>query len=353
MPTFLAIASLTPLCSAPGSLFLYGFATYNRMALADNRPSKLQQRLDNAVSEFRFYEVHQLHKTIYFRYITRRNYSEALKSILSGAIFLLDNEQWESGIDLSCLVLEVYTKSGIELGESHLNQLCELLRRMTSPSDERDTFISKTLQLLRPNRDLFSVFNEYLGRKLWQEGMFEEARTRIMMAANGYVAGRFLIELHQRCGFRSELDLFIAQAVLQFLCMKKTSVAALTFYTYTRGHPRLEPGPPFTRFPLLNFLWFLMLAIERKCTLSVFSVLCDKYSLQIDRDPTYVKYLEKISQLYFGVKPKSERIDGFLSRFVKLLTGPDEEEGEVSVMDQSIPSKSQSTSKSMNVEDID
>lgn len=292
------------------------------MSTVELKLSKLDQRLKLAVSERRFYEAHQLYKTIHFRCIMRKNYQEALKYLKLGSEFLLDNEQWESGTELACLVLEVYSQSETVLTESHLDEICELLIRMC-PGEERTRFVHKTLQLLQKQKDLLAVFNGYLARVLWQEGSFSEARLRIMLSSNGYAAGVFLVALHQRYGLRSEIDLFIAQAVLQFLCMKQISVAILTFYTYTRRHPRLEPGPPFADFPLLNFLWFLMLAIEKKCSLAVFSVLCEKYSPQLNRDSSYLKYLDKIGQLYFGVKPPANEMNNFFSRIMQMFNDGD------------------------------
>ncbi|TGZ70899.1 hypothetical protein CRM22_002930 [Opisthorchis felineus] len=286
--------------------------------------TKLQQRLQSAIEERRFYEAHQIYKTVYFRCITRRNYVEALKYLYSGADFLLTNKQWESGIELASMVVEVYTKSKMELTEVHLNQMCDLLKKM-NPSEDRSNFIQKATGLLNNHKSLLCGFNEQLARIFWQEGSFTEARFRIMLSFNGHAVGSFLIALHQRYGLRSEIDLFITQAVLQFLCMRQAPAAVLTFYTYTRGHPRLEPGPPFTRFPLLNFVWFLMLAIERKCTVSVFSLLCEKYGPQIRRDSTYLAYLDKIGQLYFGIKPASGGgMNNLFSNLLKMLSGADE-----------------------------
>ncbi|KAF6769351.1 hypothetical protein AHF37_10500 [Paragonimus kellicotti] len=292
------------------------------MTSSGSKLSKLQQRLQTAVEERRFYEAHQIYKTVYFRCITQRNYSEALKYLYSGADFLLTHKQWESGIELACLMLEVYTKSKMSLNEVHLNQLCELLKKMHSGED-RASFIHKATGVLGAEKNLLCSFNEQLARLFWQEGAFTEARFRIMLSYNGYAVGSFLIALHQRYGLRSEIDLFVTQAVLQFLCMRQASAAVLTFYTYTRGHPRLEPGPPFTRFPLLNFLWFLMLAIERKCTVSVFAILCEKYSPQIERDSNYLTYLDRIGQLYFGIKAPRSEVNNFFSDILKLFGGSD------------------------------
>lgn len=263
-----------------------------------------------------------MYKTIYFRCLTNRNYSEALDYLYAGADFLLTNHQWESGAELARLVLEVYVKGKLDLTKTHLNHLCDLLRKMP-PGDDRASFIQKAVDVLANHKGLLCGFNEQLARVLWSEGSLTEARFRIMLSYNGHAVGSFLIALHQRYGLRSEVDLFITQAVLQFLCMQQMSVAVLTFYTYTRGHPKLEPGPPFTRFPLLNFLWFLMLAIEKKCSVSVFDVLCDKYSFQLQRDSTYLSYLQRIGQLYFGVK-LPDKDSNLLSNIMKLFNRLDD-----------------------------
>lgn len=49
--------------------------------------------------------------------------------------------------------------------------------------------------------------------------------------------------------------------ISRFLCLKNKSSASVVFTTYTRKHPSIESGPPFVQ-PLLNFLWFLLLAVD-------------------------------------------------------------------------------------------
>lgn len=70
-----------------------------------------------------------------------------------------------------------------------------------------------------------------------------------------------LIEFHRFSGYANEIDLFIAQAVLQYLCLRNKSTAKLAFNSYTTQHPNLQTGPPYF-LPLLNFIWFLLQAIE-------------------------------------------------------------------------------------------
>lgn len=47
----------------------------------------------------------------------------------------------------------------------------------------------------------------------------------------------------------------------RFLCLKNKNSASVVFSTYTEKHPSIEKGPPFVQ-PLLNFIWFLLLAVD-------------------------------------------------------------------------------------------
>lgn len=49
--------------------------------------------------------------------------------------------------------------------------------------------------------------------------------------------------------------------IFRFLCLKNKNSALVVFTTYTQKHPSIEDGPPFVQ-PLLNFIWFLLLALD-------------------------------------------------------------------------------------------
>ena len=51
--------------------------------------------------------------------------------------------------------------------------------------------------------------------------------------------------------------------ILRFLCLKRSSTAHCVFVQYTTHHPEYTGrGPPFEK-PLLNFLWILLIIIDR------------------------------------------------------------------------------------------
>merc|ERR1711936_589625 len=127
-------------------------------------------------------------------------------------------------------------------------------------------------------------------------------------------------------------DLFIVQTVLQYLCLKKSIAASTAFLAYTTEHPRIGSGPPYPN-PLLNFIWFLLLSIQTSQSLSVYSILCEKYKLAIERDPQYLEYLDKIGQHFFGVpapvKPKpGGMFSGLIDQLLSAMNDEDEEEQE-------------------------
>lgn len=74
--------------------------------------------------------------------------------------------------------------------------------------------------------------------------------------------GSMLVEIQVELGYHSEIDLFVMQAVLQILCIRNAALARSLFDSYLEHHPSLNPRPPF-KFPLLNFTWMLLLAIQR------------------------------------------------------------------------------------------
>lgn len=118
------------------------------------------------------------------------------------------------------------------------------------------------------------------------------------MSKDGPEFAKMLIQLSGR-GYAKEVDLFIAHAVLQQLCMKDKITASQTFETYTKYHPKIATTQPPFSLPLLNFIFFLLKAIETG-KLAMFKTLCDLYKTSIDRDPAYQKYLEKVGVLFFG-----------------------------------------------------
>lgn len=151
--------------------------------------------------------------------------------------------------------------------------------------------------------------HKLIAQLMWTEGNLEQARHHFLLSRDGVGCGQMLIQLSQTKGFPSEVDLFIAQVVLQQLCLKEKTSALQTFETYTKYHPKIAcTEPPFI-LPLLNFIYFLLKSIETG-KLAMFKTLCELYKASLERDPSYDKYLQKIGVIFFGAPPSPTRAGG-------------------------------------------
>lgn len=153
---------------------------------------------------------------------------------------------------------------------------------------------------------------------MWSEGNIDQAHNHFIFSRDGVGFGRMLVELSQTKGFPSEVDLFITQAVLQQLCVKEKACAVDTFATYTKFHPKIACCEPPFPLPLLNFVYFLLKAVDTG-KLPLFRALCDLYKVSLARDSSFDKYLQKIGVQFFGVVPTQQRSGGMFGDLINQL----------------------------------
>ena len=110
------------------------------------------------------------------------------------------------------------------------------------------------------------------------------ARRHLLLSGDAEAAARFLVEMQRAVGRPDERDMFLAQAVLELLALGRRLAAAHLFAHFLRAHPDLcptpaapaaraasaQPRPPFVS-PLLDFLYLLLLAIDRLVLYYVFA----------------------------------------------------------------------------------
>jgi len=234
---------------------------------------RLINKLSKCMSSKDYYEAHQIYRTLYHRLLRANKVRELADMLYSGAIELLTLKQYNSGADLACLYMDLMNQTNNTSAEQQiitgddqvLNNIQKLFELIPEKTPERLNFISKAIKLrFLPSpaiRRQFAVV-------LWREKNFVESRLHFVHSSDsGDDCALMLVEYQTSLGYPTEVDLFIAQFVLQVLCIKNKSMANKTFHAYTSKHPSINcPNPPFI-LPLLNFLWFLLLAVDRYDTL--------------------------------------------------------------------------------------
>ncbi|XP_045142000.1 Golgi to ER traffic protein 4 homolog isoform X2 [Echinops telfairi] len=290
---------------------------------------RVEGKLRASVEKGDYYEAHQMYRTLFFRYMSQGKHVDARELMFSGALLFFSHGQ-NSAADLSMLVLESLEKAEVGVTNDLLENLDKLFSLMDPNSPERVAFVSRALKWSGGGSGKLGhpKLHQLLAVTLWKEQNYCESRYHFLHSADGEGCANMLVEYATSRGFRSEVDMFVAQAVLQFLCLKNKSSASVVFTTYTQKHPSIEAGPPFVQ-PLLNFIWFLLLAVDGG-KLTVFTVLCEQYQPSLRRDPMYHEYLDRIGQLFFGVPPKqTSSYGGLLGNLLSSLMGSSEqEEGE-------------------------
>ncbi|NWI71241.1 GET4 protein, partial [Todus mexicanus] len=292
---------------------------------------------------------------IFSRYMSQGKHAEARELMYSGALLFFSHNQQNSAADLSMLVLESLEKSDAKVAEDLLENLAKLFSLMDPNSPERVAFVSRALKWSSGGSGKLGhpKLHQLLAITLWKEQNYSESRYHFLHSTDGEGCANMLVEYSSSRGYRSEVDMFVAQAVLQFLCLKNKTSASVVFTTYTQKHPSIEKGPPFVQ-PLLNFIWFLLLAVDgysliflmlflvsfsvvtgvtffacflSRGKLTVFTVLCEQYQPSLKRDPMYNEYLDRIGQLFFGVPPKqTSSYGGLLGNLLNSLMGTGEDD---------------------------
>ncbi|KAM5153097.1 Golgi to ER traffic protein 4 homolog [Mantella aurantiaca] len=291
---------------------------------------RVEGKLRASVEKGDYYEAHQMYRTLFFRYMSQNKHTEARELMYSGALLFFSHGQQNSAADLSMLVLESLEKSEAKVTEDLLENLAKLFSLMDQNSPERVAFVSRALKWSSGGSGKLGhpKLHQLLAITLWKEQNYYESRYHFLHSSDGEGCANMLVEYSSTRGYRSEVDMFVVQAVLQFLCLKNKTSASVVFTTYTEKHPSIEGGPPFVQ-PLLNFIWFLLLAVEGG-KLTVFTVLCEQYQPSLKRDPMYNEYLDRIGQLFFGVPPKqSSSYGGLLGNLLNSLMGAGEDDDEV------------------------
>ncbi len=286
----------------------------------DHGVKRVLIKLEKSINSGNYYEAHQMYRTLYFRYLGQKKYSSLIELLYNGSHQLLQKEQHTSGADLGILLVDVLQKADITPSQPYFEKLINLFALMSSTTPERETFVQNALRWSTKGSN-FKTGHPDLHQKLaevyWKEKNYTLSRQHYLYTSDGQGCAKMLIELHENQGFSNEIDLFITQTVLQYLCLKNKAAANKVFKSYVSLHPKIKKNPPYTR-PLLNFLYFILKVVESG-KLTVFTILCEHYLTSLNTDPSFLQYINKISQIYFNVQPPQNYNNrgGLLSTFLQ------------------------------------
>lgn len=99
----------------------------------------------------------------------------------------------------------------------------------------------------------------------WKEKNYIQARYHFLHSLDSESFGFMLIECHLNFGYPSEYDLFLAQALFQFLTLRNLKSAEQLFFVYCKNHPMVKKSKineQFFESATINFLFFLLTTLK-------------------------------------------------------------------------------------------
>lgn len=311
--------------------------------------SRVRRTLNNALRDENYYMAHQLYKSLYTRLIGIQDKNEAIKTLYEGVAHLLERHQINMATDLSQVFVKALSTQRFIPDDLIFDYVKNIFNKFgPSLAAERESMLNSVIQWTIAFCPEYSnghpCLHNRIGYVYWSEANYASAQYHYLRSSDGLGFAAMLVELHRTRGFKHEVDLFIAQVVLQGLCVRNKIIAQATFQSYTKLHPAINDEPPYM-LPLLNFLCFLLKILDSG-KLKTYIVLCEQYQSSLIRDPSYTEYLDKIGQLFFNVKPIERRPrqpNGFLGNLLSTLMGDFERE------EEPLPS----SSRPMDVEPLD
>ncbi|KAK2187110.1 hypothetical protein NP493_179g04051 [Ridgeia piscesae] len=195
------------------------------MASGRGGTERVLAKLKRSVEAGNYYEAHQMYRTLYFRYSNKNKFTDALDILYSGAVMLLRHKQLESGSDLALLFVDVLNKSSTPPDDDNLVKLGALHRMIGHDIPERLTYVHAALKWSGETSELkcklgHPKLHQKFAWTFWREKNYAQSRYHFLHSSDGEGCAAMLIEYQVTAGFQSEIDMFIAQAVLQYLCLK-------------------------------------------------------------------------------------------------------------------------------------
>ncbi|XP_075256097.1 Golgi to ER traffic protein 4 homolog [Convolutriloba macropyga] len=267
----------------------------------DSSGRRLRSKFKTHVEAGNFYEAHQLCNTLLFRYSNSENYPDAFELITYSANIFIDHAVFHSTFDLLNQYVNLASKASEFGNHERMIEFKSILGRLSEQADDRISVInlavkkSKTQKLPRGN----PVLHLYLAKMYEEEFQLQKARYHYIFSSDPKKCALFCIKL-SHAGLQTEVSLFAAQAILQYLVIEEVEYAKTFLDFYVQCHPKIQTkNIPFD-FPLLNCCYFLLVHIPNG-KLDNYLRLTSAYEKSLKRDQSFAPCLEKIGVKYFGL----------------------------------------------------
>ncbi|KAK9463352.1 uncharacterized protein V1516DRAFT_667538 [Lipomyces oligophaga] len=294
--------------------------------------NKTLARVKQRIADKQFYEAQQAIKTVATRYDKLMQYDNAIEILYTGAQELLDAGESSSGSDLARTMLATYKTAGIAVDSVSKARVVQLFNKIRSDDSRRKDLIKDSLEWSGNDPELMHIF----GSSYASEDLPYEAERLLLQGTkqSPVVLANLLFDWYMESPDVDMAAFFISRAVLGYLSvgnirdasrslaifierLQKSSRASTTAQTVTSSSG--DEILAFDDHPLLNFFQLLIKVCQRKNT-DLYNRLKFRYQQSIKDAGAFTEALNRIGELYFGIKIRNQA--NMFSDLMGSLLGP-------------------------------
>ncbi|KAH7008211.1 hypothetical protein EDB80DRAFT_430805 [Ilyonectria destructans] len=282
-----------------------------------NKVDRIVARLQSKITEGDYYEAQQQTRVAASRYIKTSNWPAAIDILASVAQPLLRAGQGGSGGDLCIMLVDVYRQAELRPDAAAKGRLLTCLRLFDSEEPTRKKFIGEMIGWSAkfgefPAGD--SELHHVAGSLYAEEHDTYEAEKHLILGTKD--SPEVLTKMEYKWykeGEPHQAGLFAGRAVLPYLLIGNVRAANTCYRLFTSTLSTENPNLGvqdvsgisgdiriFPSLPLLNFLGFLLMAVQRSAP-ELFKGLISKYATQINEAESWADALQMIGEMYFGI----------------------------------------------------
>ncbi|KAK0404921.1 hypothetical protein QR680_017701 [Steinernema hermaphroditum] len=316
---------------------------------------RLEEKAKNCFDEKNYYEALQVYLTIYPRLKAQKKYEALIDFLYGGAMNMIKVGEFASALNLAELFIDTLTVSETKVSEELLDRFEAIFKRIPAIlPNENETRIDRRSELLTSalkwTQAVAATKNEAkygspalhkrVADILCKNGNFLDAKKHYLLSNDPTNFSAGLIEFQTSEVCEGEADLVGTKAVLELLCYRKSAVAYQLLKLYAQNHPEITTSAPYKTVPLFSLCWLLILCLQtrrntpKEVVLAYFSELVAFFKGHLDRDGSLLACLDKIGQVYLGLKPPGSE-GGLLGSLLKGFMGAakTEDKKEASLID--------------------
>jgi len=291
------------------------------------RNKRVHKKLEKLFEGGELYEAEQLLKTFHKRLNVQKNFEQSISLLITGAKRLFEHERGAAGLSICTDLLDTWKLSCDQPSEKEIDvvaTLFSLIPKNTPPDLPTNYFkaVCKWVEESEQKSDriedspnamkakMLHKLNKVAAEKYSKEGKFAQASKYFLRAGGCTKEHSKLLRAWSAPSSTLEKDLFVARAVLQYVCLGRLQEA--------QGMLReFEFAPREGASPVANFIAMFFESCARRQEEFYFKVI-DIYRPILSQEPDFNDWVRICGQRYFD-HPAPKQAGGLMGMLGNLM----------------------------------